>query len=93
MLSKLVAFTIKCHDKMNKSFFKGADFDEELCEETNPVSHAGALDKFNQQRDKLAHLAICPPCLDSASIDAIGANTLSQLDSANAVGYPCNLGP
>lgn len=93
MLSKLVASTIKCHDKMNKSFFKGADFDEELCEETNPVSHAGALDKFNQQRDKLAHLAICPSCLSSASIDALGANALSQLDSANSVGYPCNLGP
>lgn len=93
MLSKLVAFSIKCHDKMNRSFFKGFDFDEELCEETNPVSHAGALDKYNQQRDKLATLGICPPCLDSTAIDLLGADALSQLDSGNAVGYPCNLGP
>ena len=29
MLSKLVAFVVKCHDKMDKSFFKAVDFDEE----------------------------------------------------------------
>jgi hypothetical protein len=93
MISKLVAASLKCHDKMNTSFFKGKDFDEESCEETNP-SQKGALDKYNQQRDKLLALGICPPCLNSqALLDAQSANVLSQLDSANSVAYPCNLGP
>src|SRR5262245_19232200 len=93
MVARLVAFVVKCHDKMNKSFFKAVDFDEELCEETNPTSHAGALDKYNQQRDKLAFLGICPPCLDSAHLDALATNVLSQLETANQLVYPCNLGP
>jgi hypothetical protein len=93
MVIRLVASVIKCHDKMNKAFFKGVDVDEELCEETDPVSHRGAFDKYNQQRDKLALLNICPGCLDSAGIDAIGANALSQLETANQLAYPCNLGP
>ena len=92
-LSRLVTSAIKCHDKMNKSFFKGGDFDEEVCEATDPVSHRGALDKYNQQRDKLAGLGICPPCLDSSSIDMLGADALTQVDAANASAYPCNLGP
>lgn len=89
---KLVATAIKCHDKMNHSFFKAVDFDEEACEETN-VSHNGGLDKYNRVRDKLAVLAICPPCLNSAAIDALGASALSQVDTANALAYPCSLGP
>ena len=91
-LVKLVVSAIKCHDKMNKSFFKGADFDEEACEETNAL-HNGALDKYNRVRDKLAVLAICPPCLSSAAIDALGASTLAQVEAGNQVAYPCNLGP
>ena len=91
MLSRLVGAVIKCHIKLNDSDFKGKDFDEESCEETNP-SQKGALDKFNQQRDKLAQLAICPPCLDSAHINALGASALGQLDGANGIAYPCNLG-
>jgi hypothetical protein len=93
MVAKLVAFAAKCHDKMNKSFFKAVDFDEELCEETNPVSHAGALDKYNQQRDKLATLGICPPCLDSTHLDALSASVLGQVETANQLVYPCNLFP
>jgi hypothetical protein len=91
-LIKLVVSAIKCHDKMNKSFFKGADFDEEACEETNAL-HNGALDKYNKVRDKLALLGICPPCLSSAAIDVLGANALAQVDAGNQVAYACNLGP
>src|SRR5262249_46409481 len=32
MVAKLVDFVGKCHDKMNKSFFKALDFDEDACE-------------------------------------------------------------
>jgi hypothetical protein len=93
MTSKLIAAALKCHDKMNTSFFKGKDFDEESCEGTNP-SQKGALDKFNQQRDKLLALNICPPCLGTQpALDAVSANALSQLDSANSIAYPCGLAP
>ena len=93
MIARVVAAVAKCDDKMNKSFFKVRDFDEETCETTDPVSHAGAFDKYNQQRDKLAGLGICPPCLDSAHLDALGASVLSQVETANSLIYPCNLGP
>ena len=93
MTSSLIAAALKCHDKMNTSFFKAKDFDEESCEGTNP-SQKGALDKFNQQRDKLLGLNICPPCLGTqALLDAVSANALGQLDAANSIAYPCNLGP
>lgn len=93
MWNRLNAAVAKCHDKMNSSFFKARDFDEELCEETDPVSHRGALDKYNQQRDKLAGLGICPPCLDSAALDAFAADVISHRDDTNAQIYPCTLGP
>jgi hypothetical protein len=91
-LIKLVVSAIKCHDKMNKSFFKAVDFDEEACEETNAL-HNGALDKYNKVRDKLALKGICPACLSSVAIDALGANALAQVDAGNQVAYACNLGP
>ena len=43
-LAKLVKSAIKCHDKMNHSFFKGNDFDEETCEMTDLISTRGALE-------------------------------------------------
>lgn len=93
-VGKLVASVIKCHDKMNASFFKGADFNEEGCEEIDPIySTRGALAKFNSVRDKLTAVGICPACLDSAGLDARAASALSQLDAANSLAYPCNLGP
>jgi hypothetical protein len=88
-ISKLVAAVIKCHDKMNLAFFKGKDFDEESCEGTNAVSHAGARDKFNQARDKLVALNICPTCLDGAHQDVLADSATSQIDAAGSIGYPC----
>ncbi len=91
-LGKLAASAIKCHDKMNVSFFKAKDFDEESCEEINllmPTS--GALAKFNRNRDKLVTAGICPACLNGASQDAQAASVLSQIDLGNAVAYPCGL--
>jgi hypothetical protein len=92
-VTKLIAAGTKCHANMDKFFFKGADFNEETCEETDPVRFRGALDKFNKVRDKLIAQGICPPCLDGAAMDAIAANALTQLDGANGDIYPCNLAP
>ena len=91
-VAKLVKSAIKCHAKMNSSFFKAADFSEELCEETAPTSH-GALDKYNRVRDKLIAAGICPPCLNGAGMDTLATNVLGQADGANNLVYPCNLGP
>jgi len=90
---KLIGAGTKCHANMDKLFFKGADFNEETCEETDPVRFRGALDKFNKVRDKLIAQGICPPCLDGAAMDAIATNALAQLDAANNDIYPCNLAP
>ena len=92
-VGKLYMFAAKCHEKMNHAFAKVGDFDEETCEETDPVSHRGGLDKYNQQRDRLAALGICPPCLDGAAIDALGSATLAEVDGTNDGIYPCSLGP
>jgi hypothetical protein len=84
--SKLNVLVRKCHNAMDKAFFKGADLDEEACEQT-------ALAKFNKVRDKLIAASVCPACLDGAGIDTIGAGVLSQVDSTNDRMFPCNLGP
>ena len=81
-LVKLQATASKCHKKMGGSFLKGADFDEELCENTG-------LTKFNATRDKLVGANICPPCLNAAGIDALGAAAIAREDSNNDIAFPC----
>jgi len=78
---------------MNKFFFKLRDFDEEACEETDPVRFRGARDKFNKVRDKLVAQGICPPCLDGPAMDALADSVTAQLDAANDDVYPCGLAP
>ena len=90
---KLIRAGAKCHATMDKSFFRGVDFNEETCEETDPVRFRGALDKFNRVRDKLLAQGICPPCLDQAGMNALAASALAQLDAANEDVYPCGLAP
>ncbi|TMA77519.1 MAG: hypothetical protein E6J77_22480 [Deltaproteobacteria bacterium] len=46
-LGKLVATVIKCHIKLADSDFGGKDFDENLCEENDPVKGKSALQKYN----------------------------------------------
>ena len=87
-LSKLIAATIKCHIKLADSDSKGVDFDEESCEGTNP-SQKGALDKFNQARDKLIALGICPTCLNATGQNTLASNTQSRFDTDNQLIYPC----
>lgn len=88
-LAKLALSVIKCHDKMNVSFFKAKDFDEEKCESSDPL--LSALAKYNRTRDKLIAAGICPSCLDGADQDAQTASVISQIDAGNAVAYPCGL--
>jgi hypothetical protein len=91
-VSKLVAATLKCHAKMDLSFFAGKAYDEEACEEKNSKGN-GAHEKFNRVRDKYITAGICPPCNDLAGWDAQAATAIGALDAANVIAYPCNLGP
>src|SRR5262249_43367502 len=77
-LAKLGAAGAKCHDTMNKSFFRLKDFNEEACEEHDslPPPPRGALEKFNRVRDNLIAKGICPPCLDATHMDTIAATAI-----------------
>jgi len=91
-LGKLAVAAIKCHDKMNMSFFKAKDFDEESCEEIDSlIPTRGALAKYNRIRDKMIATGTCPPCLNAAAWDAQAASALAQINLGNAIVYPCGL--
>ncbi len=88
---KLSYAASKCHGKMASSFFGEKDFDEEACEDNDPVRHHSALDKYNRVRDKLIASNICPSCLDQAGQDSIGAQAIAYAESSASQNYPCNL--
>ena len=88
-LSKLAAATLKCHIKLADSFFKGKDFDENACEELDPVKHKSALERYKAAETTLLAKGICPPCLNRTNQDALGAGSLALIEAANGLGYPC----
>jgi len=89
-LGKLTAAVIKCHIKMADQFFAGKDFDENVCEENDPVKHKSAVEKYNAAMTKLTTKGICSqPCLSPANRTALGANVLAQVEGANVLVYPC----
>jgi hypothetical protein len=90
-VGKLVAAAIKCHDKMNGKFFAGKDFDEEACEEVDTNGKA-AHQKFTAAEMKLIAKGICPGCQSAVDQENQAVNALGTVDSANVIGYPCNLG-
>ena len=93
-IAQLRTRVMKCHDNMNKKFFRhGDDFDEEACEEGDPWIGSSALLKFNAVRDRLAKMGSCPPCLNSAALDAMAAAVIAELDADNELIYPCTLAP
>jgi hypothetical protein len=89
--AKLLVYAAKCHDKMNGYFFKAKDFNEEACEDNDPIKHRSALDRYNKTRDKLLASGICPACLDGAAQDQIAADTLASAEGATGQVYPCGL--
>ena len=89
-LGKLLAATIKCHQRTARAFLAGKDFDEEACEEDDPVKGRAALQKYAAAMDKLDQKGICTqPCLSRTNRDSLGKSALSQSDSMNQVMYPC----
>jgi len=89
-LGKLAAAVIKCHQKAADAKFAFKPFDEEACEETDPVKHKAAHEKYSAAMDKLDLKGTCTQtCLSRTSRDMLAANVISQIEAANEVAYPC----
>jgi hypothetical protein len=88
-VSKLLASIYKCHGKVAASGFVSKPFVPGACDDMPK----GARAKHNTAMQKLIDKGICPPCLadggSGALPFALGAGTLSFLDSTNAEIYPC----
>lgn len=88
-VSKLLANVYKCHGKVAASGFVGKPFVPGACDDMPK----GARAKHNTAMEKLIAKGICPPCLadggSGALPFALGAGTLSFLDSLNSEIYPC----
>jgi len=88
-LAKLAQAALKCHAKMAYSFYTGRQFDEEACEEFDPLTHRGARDRYSLGVAKLMARGGCPPCLDGVQQEALALRTVAQMDSDNGRLYPC----
>jgi len=88
-LAKLAQASLKCHAKMAYSFYTGRDFDEEACEEFDPLTHRGARDRYSLRVAKLMAHGGCPSCLDGVQQEALALGTVGQMDSDNGRLYPC----
>ena len=86
---KLVKAVLKCHAKMAYGFYTGRDFDEEACEEFDPLTHRGARDRYSLRVAKLLAHGGCPSCLDGVQQEALALGTVGQMDSDNGRLYPC----
>lgn len=88
-VSKLLANIYKCHGKVAALGFVGKPFVPGACDDMPK----GARAKHNAAMEKLIAKGICPPCLadggSGALPFALGAGTLSFLDSLNNEIYPC----
>ena len=89
-VAKLAAGVLRCHFKLADAAFKNKPFDEETCEATDPVSHKGALDKYNQARDKLVGGGLCAAgCQNGSAQDTLAASMTGTLETLNDKPYPC----
>src|SRR5438552_267783 len=89
-LAKLAAGVLRCHFKAADAAFKNKPFEEETCEMTDPISHKGTLDKYNQARDKLIGTGKClDTCQGASAQDALATSMISTLEALNDKPYPC----
>lgn len=92
--SKLLVTVYKCHYKAAKAALLAKPFDEEACEDNNPLSPLkSALARYNAQVQKYIGLGGCPSCLadpsNAPAALALGANAVATLDAQNAEIFPC----
>src|SRR5207245_3636507 len=87
---KLAAAVIKCHQKAADARFPLKPFDEEACEESDPIKHKAAHEKYSAAMDKLDLKGVCTQtCLSRTNRDMLAVNVISQIEAANEVAYPC----
>src|SRR5205814_1913496 len=80
-LGKLFADATKCHIRLADSDFRGRDFDENLCEESDTVKGKAALQKYNAAMVRLTAKGICTQsCLSEPNRLALGPNVLTQVE-------------
>src|SRR5439155_14955114 len=85
-LSKLLGAVGKCHVKQADTAFGIKTFDEEACEEHDPIKGKAAHDKYTAADAKL----VCPQsCLGGTQRAALGTNYIALLESMNDKFYPC----
>jgi len=70
-------------------FFGGRDFDEEACEDFDPLTGRGARDRYSARADKLIARGGCPPCLDITHQEGLALDTVTNVDADNGRLYPC----
>jgi hypothetical protein len=83
-LAKLRLCIVKCHIKMAKYAVKGAPFDDDACESTDPLRACRV--KYDKIRDRIA--PICPACLDAATQDTL-ADTVETNEDATLGAFYC----
>ena len=88
-LAKLAQAALRCHAKMAYTFLAGRTFDEEACEEFDPLTGRGARDRYSMRALRLIAHGGCPSCLDDIQQEALAVRTIGQLDADNARLYPC----
>src|SRR5207249_721124 len=88
-LAKLAQAARRCHAKMAYTFLAGRTFDEEACEEFDPLTGRGARDRYSMRALRLIAHGGCPSCLDDIQQEALAVRTIGQLDADNARLYPC----
>jgi hypothetical protein len=83
-LAKLAKSVLRCHEQMAASGLALADppFDEEACEQA-------ATSRYASSASKLLVRGSCAACLDAAAMKALCDDTVSRLDTDNALLYPC----
>ncbi len=87
---KLVKGLYTCHSKLSASVFKGSVFDEDFCEDSDPIK--SKLGKYNTFVNKLITAGICPACLtDPGPTNALdlGTSTVASADANLQDVYIC----
>jgi hypothetical protein len=85
----LITQLLNCHVKMAAASFAGKTFDEEACEDNDPIKLKSALQKYNKTADRLTKNGAASACLDNASQRQIGVDTVARYDALSSILYPC----
>jgi hypothetical protein len=75
-----------CHYKLANSIFRSRTYDEAACEDAGPKSGLG---KFEARMSKYIASGICPSCIDTASVNALGTSIIADNNANLEEVYVC----